>query len=281
MINQKGKLRASAPILLTFFILAVVFYWLGYWLIFRLERATPLMMSVGLAAVVSCLIHGRPLASLGLLWGKSRFQWASFLIPLATVSLSYLIIWGLGLAQFNLDFIESLRGTYNLADWNGFSIILFHVALSATFTLCLAVPSILGEEIAWRGLLVGELSKSLSFGSVALISGLLWSVFHWPLMMKGFYGSEFTPFVFQLAIFTLFIVSSSVTMTYLRYKTNSVWTAVLFHASSNIFIQKVFTPLTVVDESSSWYVDEFGVVVPLLTFLVALYFWTKAKREFA
>jgi membrane protease YdiL (CAAX protease family) len=281
MINQKGKLRASAPILLTFLVLAVVFYGLGYWLIFRLERATPLMMSVGLAAVASCLIHGRPLASLGLKWGDNRYQWASLLIPLGTISLSYLLIWGLGLGQLSADHVPSLRSEYNLAEWSDFSIIIFHFALSATFTLILSLPSIFGEEIAWRGFLVGELSKSLSFTKVAMISGLLWSVFHWPLMVKGFYGSEYTPFLFQLAIFTVFIVSSSVTMTYLRYKSNSVWTAVLFHASSNTFIQKVFTPLTVVDENSSWYVDEFGVVVPTLTFIVALYFWVKAKREFA
>jgi hypothetical protein len=45
----------------------------------------------------------------------------------------------------------------------------------------------------------------------------------------------------------------------------------VFHTNLNIFIQKGFAPLTVVDESSSWHVDEFGVVVPLLTFSVAIH----------
>jgi len=145
----------------------------------------------------------------------------------------------------------------------------------------MSIPSIFGEEIAWRGFLVPELSKSMSFGWVTLISGLLWSVFHWPLMIKGFYGSNETPLIFQLGLFTLFILSNSVSMTYLRYKSGSVWSAVIFHACSNISIQKVFTPLTIVDRQSAWFVDEFGLVVPGVTFLVAVYFWRQANKEFS
>jgi membrane protease YdiL (CAAX protease family) len=280
MNTSKASLRNSAPALLTFFVLGLLFYSIGYWLIFRLERATPLMMSIGLAAIATGLIHRRPISSLGLSWASNRDQWASFLIPLGIALVSYLVIWGGGFGEFNSDFTSSLRNAYNLADWNDASIILFHVVLSGTFSLCLSIPSILGEEVAWRGFLVSELSKFMSFTGVALVSGILWSIFHWPLMIKGFYGSEHTPFLFQLGLFTLFIVSNSITMTYFRYKTDSVWSAVLFHASSNVFIQKVFTPLTVVDKNSSWYVDEFGAVVPFVAFLVAMYFWRKAKKEF-
>ena len=280
MNTRKATFENSIPVLLTFFVLGLLFYGIGYWLIFRLERASPLMISVGLATIATCLIHRRKISSLGLSWANSRDQWASFLIPLGIALVSYLFIWSTGVGEFNPDFASTLRATYNLAEWNNFSIILFHVLLSATFILFLSIPSILGEEIAWRGFLVTELSKFMSFTGVALVSGILWSIFHWPLMIKGFLGSEHTPLLFQLSLFTLFIVANSVTMTYFRYKTNSVWSAVLFHASSNMFIQKVFTPLTFVDENSSWYVDEFGVVVPIVASLVAIHFWIKPKKEF-
>lgn len=278
---SKDRFRASVPPLTTFLIFTVIFYLVGYWLIFRLERASPLMMSVGLAAILTCILHGRRLSSFGLLWGNSRYQWISFLVPLGIAGASYVIIWGLGFAEFNSGFADGARETYNLGEWDDTSIILFHILLTMTFSLALSIPSILGEELAWRGFLVPELSKSMSFGLVALISGLLWSAFHWPLMIKGFYGSSSTPLIFQLSIFTLFIVSNSVTLTYLRYKTNSVWSAVIFHASSNMFIQKVFTPLTIVDQNSAWYVDEFGVVVPVVALFVATFFWRKAKKEFS
>ena len=280
-MNNKASIWRSVPILLTFFILAALFYCIGYWLIFRLERATPLMMSVGLAAIATCLIYQRPLSSLGLSWGSNRWQWVSFVIPLGIALFSYLLIWGAGFAEFSVGFASSLRTTYNLVNWGDVSIILLHIILSATISLFLSLPSILGEEIAWRGFLFAEFSRFMSFGGVALTTGVLWSMFHWPIMIKGFYGSEYTPFLFQLGLFSLFIISNSVTMTYLRYKTDSVWSAVLFHASSNIFIQKVFTPLTVVDKNSSWYVDEFGLVIPIVAMLVALYFWIRASKEFA
>jgi membrane protease YdiL (CAAX protease family) len=278
---SKDRFRASVPSLTTFLFLTVIFYCVGYWLIFRLERASPLMMSVGLAAIVTCFLHGRRISSFGLLWGNSRYQWMSFLVPLGIAASSYLIIWGFGFAEFNSDFANGSRETYNLGGWNDISIILFHIVLTMTFSLALSIPSIFGEELAWRGFLVPELSKSMSFGLVALISGLLWSTFHWPLMIKGFYGSSYTPLIFQLSIFTLFIVSNSVTMTYLRYKTESVWSAVIFHACSNMVIQKVFTPLTIVDENSVWYIDEFGIVVPVVALFVAIFFWRKAKKEFS
>ena len=279
MTQSANRPRASIRPLIIFLFLTIVFYCVGYWLIFRLERASPLMMSVGLAAVVTCFLFKRPLSSLGLKWGDNRYQWISFLVPLAIAMLSYLIIWGLGFAEFNSSFADTAREDYNLPGWSDTSIIAFHVLLTATFSLLLSIPSVFGEEIAWRGFLVGELSKLMSFGRVALISGVLWSAFHWPLMIKGFYGSGYTPLIFQISLFTLFIMSNSVIMTYLRYKTDSVWSAVLYHASSNIFVQKVFTPMTVVDQNSAWYVDEFGVVIPVVALLAALYFWRLAEKE--
>jgi len=280
MTTKHTSIRDTTLALLTFGALAVAFYLIGYWLIFRLERATPLMMSIGLAAVTTCLIHRRSISSLGLVWANNTDLWASFLIPVGIAMASYLVIWLGGLGDFNTNFIVSLKDTYNLADWSDISILLFHVLLSGTFILCLSIPSILAEELAWRGFLVPELSKIMPFTGVALVSGLVWSLFHWPLMIKGFYGSQHTPLLLQLGLFTVFIISNSITMTYFRYKTNSVWTAVLFHASSNVFIQKVFTPLTIVDENSSWYVDEFGIVVPIVTLIVAIIFWNKAKTAF-
>ncbi|MDG1905769.1 MAG: CPBP family intramembrane metalloprotease [Arenicella sp.] len=279
MAQLENKPLASIRPLIIFLLLTIVFYCVGYWLIFRLERASPLMMSVGLAAVVTCFLFKRPLSSLGLKWGDNRYQWISFLVPLAIAMLSYLIIWGLGFAEFNSSFADTAREDYNLPGWSDTSIIAFHVLLTATFSLLLSIPSVFGEEIAWRGFVVGELSKLMSFGRVALISGVLWSAFHWPLIIKGFYGSGYTPLIFQISLFTLFIMSNSVIMTYLRYKTDSVWTAVLYHASSNIFVQKVFTPMTVVDQNSAWYVDEFGVVIPVVALLAALYFWRLAEKE--
>tara|TARA_B100001146_G_C16134105_1_gene413740 strand:- start:86 stop:844 length:759 start_codon:yes stop_codon:yes gene_type:complete len=247
-----------------------------------MERATPLMMSVGLATIVTCVIRKRSLASLGWQWGEWKFQWMSYLIPFSIAFSAYLIVWFVGFGDFyNAEFLLKQKENYNLTHWNDTNIFLFHIVLVATVSFVVSLPSILGEELGWRGLLVPELSKFMSFTGVALVSGLVWSVWHWPLMIKGLYGNDVTPLYYQLFFSTLFITSTGVIMAYLRLKTGSLWTAVIYHASSNIFIQKIFTPITVQNTESSWYIDEFGAIIAIIACCVSIYFWKKGVAEFA
>ena len=252
---------------------------LGYWLIFRLGRATPLMLSVGAATIVTYLIRKRDLASLGWTWGSWKYQWMSYIIPLLCTTVAYMLIWGIGLGELNSEFITEQGDTYNLKNWNDTSLFFFHFALTASVSFIMLLPSVLGEEIAWRGFLVPELSKFMSFTGVALVSGVIWAIWHWYIIYLGLYGNEHTSLSYQLFFFTLFIVSSGVIMAYLRLKTNSLWTGVIFHMSSNIFLQKVFSPLTVETPNSAWYTDEFGAIPALVTCAVAIYFWKKGQQE--
>ncbi|NQY33725.1 MAG: CPBP family intramembrane metalloprotease [Alteromonadaceae bacterium] len=202
-------------------------------------------------------------------------------MPLAIVTIAYLIIWFTDLGGwYNTQFVLEQKEDYNLREWNDVSLILFHILVTGTIAFLLTLPSILGEEIAWRGLLVPELSKFMSFTGVALVSGFVWAIWHWPMMIAGIYGNDGTPLYYQLFIFTLSIMSASIVMTYLRFKTNSIWTAVIFHMSGNVFMQKVFTPLTIENTNSAWYIDEFGVIPTLVAFTVAIYFWKKGDNEF-
>ena len=61
----------------------------------------------------------------------------------------------------------------------------------------------------------------------------------------------------------------------------SLWTAVMFHASGNVFMQKFFAPLTLANEKTVWFGDEFGAIPALVAFMVAVYFWRKGKKEFS
>ena len=239
------------------------------------------MLSVGAAAIITCLVRKRDLATLGWSWGGWKYQWMSYLLPLGITTVAYLIIWGFEFGGwYDSEFVGTQRDNYNLNSWSDTSVVMFHFIVTATISFVLVLPSVLGEELGWRGFLVPELSRFLSFTGVALLSGLIWSLWHWPMIFSGIYGNDSTPLYFQLFFFTLYIMSASVVMTYLRYKTNSIWTAVTFHMSGNVFIQKVFTPLTEVTEGSGWYIDEFGAIPALVAFLVAVYFWVKGKNEF-
>jgi membrane protease YdiL (CAAX protease family) len=239
------------------------------------------MLAVGVATILTCVIRKRSLAALGWGWGSWKYQWLSYLLPLAIAIVAYLIIWIAGWGGwYNSEFVIQQMKDYDLRNWSDAGIIAFHFLLTATYSFVLLLPSVLGEEIGWRGFLVPELAKFMSFTNVALTSGLIWSVWHWPMMFKGFYGNDVTPLYYQLFFFTLLIASWAVIMAYLRFKTNSLWTAVIFHMSGNVFLQKVFAPLTIENESSAWYIDEFGAVPALVAFVIAIYFWKKGKAEF-
>jgi len=76
-------------------------------------------------------------------------------------------------------------------------------------------------------------------------------------------------------VFYGLIISMSFTYTWLRMKSGSVWTAVLLHASHNLFIQSIFTPLTQDTGNSAYCIDEFGAVLPVAGIILAVYFWTR------
>jgi len=270
------SLQQPGRVIIVFLTLVSLLYVAGFWLIFRLSSATPLMLTVGISAVLTCLLMGKKLATLGFNWPKRNFLWAGYLLPLGYGLAAYSVIWAVGFGDwYNVTFVLEEKENYNLGSWTDAGIIVFHFLVTATISFVLLLPSVLGEEIGWRGLLVPELSKIMPFSGVAIASGLLWSAWHWPLIFSGIYGTDLTPMTFQLLFFTLGLVSMSVIMTYFRLKTNSLWPAVLLHMSHNIFLQKFFTPMTEQNNQSAWFIDEFGAVLPLTIFLFALYFWRK------
>ena len=267
--------------LATFLLSVVAFYILGYWLIYRMGQATPLMLSVGAATLVTCLLRKRNLSSLGWQWGEWKHQGISYLLPLIIALISYVIIWACGFGEFyNVDFLSNQKESYNLGHWNDLAIFLFHCGMIATISFIVSLPSILGEEIGWRGFLVPELAKTMSFTGVGVVSGFTWALFHWPLIILGLYGNDVTPLFYQLFVFSVFITASGIIMAYFRLKTNSLWPAVIYHASSNIFIQKLFTPITITNANSAWYIDEFGAVIATVATCVAFYFLRKGNAEF-
>ena len=80
----------------------------------------------------------------------------------------------------------------------------------ATMGALTGIVSATGEEIGWRGLLVPELAKIASFRTTALVSGVIWASFHFPLLIGANYRGEGTPVLYSLACFTLMIVALSV-----------------------------------------------------------------------
>jgi len=87
-----------------------------------------------------------------------------------------------------------------------------------------------GEEAGWRGFLFHEL-KPLGFWPVSLVTGLIWGVWHAPVILLGHnYPSHPVAGVFMMTGFTLLI---SPIFTYARIRSGSVFAAAVFHGTLN------------------------------------------------
>jgi membrane protease YdiL (CAAX protease family) len=99
-------------------------------------------------------------------------------------------------------------------------------------------------------------------------TGLIWGVWHWPVILWSTYHSA-APLWYTLVFFTLMTVALSFLFSWLRLRSKSVWPCALLHASHNVWVQAIFTGLTVATAESKWWIDNFGAMVPLVTLVFA------------
>ena len=83
------------------------------------------------------------------------------------------------------------------------------------------------------------------------------------------------PARFWLPIFTFAAVAVSFALAWLRLKTGSVWPAVFFHASHNLWMQSIFSPLTIDNEYTKWVGGDLGLALVIVSAVVAVVFWGK------
>lgn len=235
-----------------------------------------LMMTPTLAAFVTLKLRGRSISSLPWSWGGFRANWAGYLIPVVYISVSYGLVWFFGFGGAgDPETLAEWRGALGLSDAPLWAVTTLMIVLMASVQFVKSLGTIAGEEIGWRGFLVWELRKIMSFEATCLVSGLLWAVWHYPIIIV--YGGGDT--LVQLACFTVMVTAMSVIMTFYTFRSNSLWPAVMFHGAHNIYIQKIFTPLTLETEQTAFWIDEYGVMVPLVVTVLALIYWRRAKAE--
>lgn len=91
----------------------------------------------------------------------------------------------------------------------------------------------LTEELGWRGYLY-DLWRRFGFWPTSLATGLVWGVWHWPMIY--FYGLNYpnAPGV-GLAAFPIYTMLSACLMTVIRDRGGSVWAAGIMHGATNTF----------------------------------------------
>jgi len=130
-----------------------------------------------------------------------------------------------------------------------------------------------GEEIGWRGFLLPKMSEIWNVRTAVIVSGLIWAIWHFPLMIAGVYKPG-TLLWYQLSIFTIEIIAITAIMAIIRLNSKSVWPAIILHASHNYFDQIIFSPLTT-GEKSPYFVGETGAITAMILVFAALFMMRK------
>ncbi len=71
------------------------------------------------------------------------------------------------------------------------------------------------------------------------------------------------------------VIADSYILGWLRFKSGSLWTAAVLHASHNLFIQAIFDGMTAPVGRVLYVTTEFGAGLVLTVGAFALYFWTR------
>jgi membrane protease YdiL (CAAX protease family) len=191
---------------------------------------------------------------------------------LAYASIIYAFVWITGLGGFyNKAFVDLVARDFGFGPLPQWADITFYFFFTATIAVVKDFATVLGEEIGWRGFLVPELAKRHGFVATSLISGIIWALWHYPILLLGSYHSR-TPVWYYLPLFTVTVTTINFLWTWMRLKSGSIWPCVFLHAAHNTFIQRFFDPLTVFN-TKTWYVaTEFGAALTVVSILMAVYF---------
>ncbi|OGW75705.1 MAG: hypothetical protein A2Z72_03280 [Omnitrophica bacterium RBG_13_46_9] len=218
-----------------------------------------LMWCPGLSGIITSLVYEKNLSGIGLKPGRPQWLVLGYFLPICYATLAYGIIWLFGLGGINPDY-----------RFNAFKVIFLGTLFNVAFAT--------GEEIGWRGFLVPNLYKLTTFTKTCLITGIIWSVWHFPLIISGIYLAKM-PVGPQLLLLVVTVTAMTFPISWLRLNSGSVWPAALLHASHNLYIQRFFDPITTETGSISKYMTgESGIVMMAIFIGLALIFCGLRKK---
>lgn len=230
------------------------------------------------AAFISSLIHSRSLRGFGWGLGRWRYLGVALVLPFVLGIISFSIIWGFGFGTLDpSEFIAEAQAGINdmfglrlTSDAVTLGLVVF---LNGTLGLFVAFGAV-GEELGWRGFLAPKMMKLTGFTTTSVVVGSLWAFYHYPLII-WIVAPALDVLVWPLLLSYLgACIGLTVIMNWLRFKSGSVWVAVIFHMSLNIHTQGFFQAMTVnTSEYSNYLSGEFGCVFALICVVAGFGFW--------
>jgi len=220
-----------------------------------LTLLTPALV-VGLIRLGARLRHGpaNPYP-LGLRRLGLRSWPAAVALPLLSIGASFAVAAALGIVQF-----DGL-GAY---------------VMNAPFNLVIMTVLLLGEEIGWRGYLLPRVAALLPARRASLLTGLIHGLFHLPLLLLTVsYDGDGSRWLVVPGVVAV-ISAGGVVFGWLRIRSQSLWPALIAHATVNTCLLEAPVLLSDDPDLTAHLTGEGGLFTLLTVGLVALAVWKLA-----
>lgn len=226
----------------------------------------PLMVCPGIAALVTIIVRRHSFSDIGLRFKNFRYAALAAVAVVAAVFIVYGSVWIL--------FPETLDKA-RLAEITQSWVIFILVTL---FAVCMNIILAVGEEFGWRGFLVPQMGEIMPFWRLALLSGLIWSAWHWPMIIWADYRSSSIPPWTSVLFFTVDVTLGGVIYAWLRLRSGSLWPVVFLHGIYNTLVQDILGPLVITNRMSEWIVGEFSFGGIILDIIILALLWKDIRR---
>ena len=239
------------------------------------------MFAPAAASVVSRLVLREGFADVSFRFGGRR-TWRVILLalvfPIIIGLVAYGIAWAIGLARFDPEPSAGLFA--RLAGEVTSSPPMMFVIMLILTTFVWVFPSAFfaaGEEIGWRGYMLTRLIDA-GVPRPVLVSGLIWALWHIPLVLAGVYVAGENRYV-SAVLLMVAVTSFGFVIARMRLETGSIWPAIALHGAWNSTIQGAFDPATTgTAAGATLWVGEAGILTALALVVAAIIFsrgrWT-------
>jgi uncharacterized protein len=220
---------------------------MGVWLL-------PLMCTPAAASVIARLVLREGFSDVSFRFGGLRtLPWYALGlgVPLAVGTLAYGAAWLTGLLGFQGGAVAFLVG----------------LASAATWMAVLGFLLTAGEEIGWRGYMLTRLIDS-GMPRPVLVGGLIWALWHVPLVLGGVYAAGPSP-ALSAVLIVVSITSFGYILARMRLETGSIWPVIYAHSAWNRIIQGPFDGATKGANAALW-TGESGIFTVIVLVVVAV-----------
>ena len=204
-----------------------------------------LSMYAPFAAVLLARIPLRGMGWKPQLKGNVRWLFAAWFVPAVLGLLGAALYFGLFPSRLDLTgaYLTAQLGEAGMAQLEaaGLSVksyVLVQAAAALGYAPWLNMLAALGEEVGWRGALYPRLKERFGTVKGRLVGGLIWGVWHWPIMvLAGYeYGLHYwgAPLLGML-LFCIFTIAAGTLLDLVYEKTSCLWFPSLAHGAINAF----------------------------------------------